>query len=564
MKGRIHMAFDGIALNMIASELNHSIIGAKVNKIFEPTEKDIILGLYGAGKHVALHICIDPQNGRFHLTTRQKPNPLVAPQFCMLLRKHLVGAKLLAIHTFDLERVCKLEFETRNELQDRTIKKLVIEIMGSHSNIILTNEQNTIIDAIKHVSAEAHQIMPAHIYMLPVNTKQSFLQVTDFSKFLEILSPVSAKTSIDKQISDHFLGISRSFLNNLLDTMGLPKVNLTLEELEALYHAIKEISTNMDGLLFKKVEHDYFPIKAQKTDFLFANSFFLDDFYAEKETQEKFVSKRQKLLTNLQTQLKKYARRLENISSKLKDCNNMEQYRLYGELITANLYRFKNETLSSITVPNYYDENKEVTIELDARFSLSKNAALYFKKYNKLKNTLEIVSVQKKETELELDYLESILFSIENSKTYDNLEEIENEIMESSIFQSHKKQKITKKQDKKEHVIDPMKFEFQGFTILAGKNNKQNDLLTLKVASRDDLWFHTQKIQGSHVILKVEGKKVSNEVIAYCAKLAKENSKARHATNVPVDYCMVKYIKKPSNSKPGMVIYREFKTIIVK
>ena len=237
----------------------------------------------------------------------------------------------------------------------------------------------------------------------------------------------------------------------------------------------------------------------------------------------------------------------------------MDTYRLYGELITSNLYRFSNENLEQVTVLNYYD-NSEITIKLDKRYSVSKNATLFFKKYNKLKSTLEIVSVQKKETQLELEYLESILFSIENSNTYSDLEEIEKEMEESSIFQAHKKAISPKKQG----ICEPMNFEFQGFTILAGKNNKQNDLLTLKTANRNDLWFHTQKIQGSHVILKVENRPVPDEVIAFCAKIAKENSKAKNSSNVPVDYCKVKHIKKPSGAKPGMVIYKEFKTIIAK
>lgn len=242
----------------------------------------------------------------------------------------------------------------------------------------------------------------------------------------------------------------------------------------------------------------------------------------------------------------------------------MDTYRIYGELITANLYRFPNKNLSSITVQNYYDKNKDIEIPLDHRFSLSKNVAIFFKKYNKLKNTLEIVSVQKKETELELNYLDSILFSIENSKTLQDLEEIENEISKSSIFNISPQKQYVKKQNENKMIFEPMKFEFNGFTILVGKNNTQNDILTLKIANRNDLWFHTQKIQGSHVILQTGGKTITPEVILECAKIAKENSKAKNSTNVPIDYCEIKYIKKPTGSKPGMVIYREFKTIIVK
>ena len=520
--------------------------------------KDIIFGLYGAGKNLALHFCLDPKNCRFNITTRQKPNPLVAPNFCMLLRKHLVGSKLLEINTFDLERVCEFVFEARNELQDKTIRKVFVEIMGSHSNLILTNENDNIIDSLKHVGLESHEILPARKYSLPSNPKKSFLAVDNFNTFLEILSPMEPNVTIDKQISDHFIGISRSLINYLLDSLSIPNINLTTSQLECIYNELKNIA-HSNSLKFKNVNNDYFPV-ATSTLNSFENNFFLDDFYFDKETKETFSIKKNILLMTLKEQLKKYSKRLENINNKLKDCDNMDTYRLYGELITSNLYRFSNGNLEEVTVQNYYDNNNEITIKLDKRFSVSKNAALFFKKYNKLKNTLEIVSVQKRETQLELEYLESILFSIDSSRTYSDLEEIEKEMIDSNIFQTRKKATPSKNQD----TFEPLKFEFQGFTILAGKNNKQNDMLTLKVANRNDLWFHTQKIQGSHVILKTENRPVSDEVIAYCARIAKENSKAKNSVNVPVDYCTVKQIKKPAGSKPGMVIYREFKTIIVK
>lgn len=520
--------------------------------------KDIIFELYGAGNNLALHFCLDTKNCRFHLTTHQKPNPLVAPNFCMLLRKHLVGSKLLKINTFDLERVCEFVFEARNELQDKTIRKVFVEIMGSHSNLILTNENNNIIDAIKHVGLESHEILPARKYSLPSNSKKSFLDVDSFNAFLEIISPIDSNVTIDKQISDHFTGISRSFINYLLNSLSIPNINLTINQLECIYNELKKFATS-NNLLFKKVSNDYFPVFSSTLG-NFDNNFFLDDFYFEKETMETFLIKKNSLLMMLKEQLKKYSKRLENINNKLKDCNNMDNYRLYGELITSNLYRFSNENLEEVSVQNYYDNNNEITIKLDKRFSVSKNVGLFFKKYNKLKNTLEIVSVQKRETQLELEYLESILFSIENSKTYSDLEEIEKEMIDSKIFKIQQKSFPSKKQD----ASEPLKFEFQGFTILVGKNNKQNDMLTLKIANRNDLWFHTQKIQGSHIILKTESKPVPDEVITYCARIAKENSKAKNSVNVPVDYCTVKHIKKPAGSKPGMVIYREFKTIIVR
>lgn len=270
--------------------------------------KDIILGLYGAGKNLALHFCLDAKNGRINLTTRQKPNPLSAPNFCMLLRKHLVGAKLLEINNFDLERVCEFVFETRNELQDRTIRKVFVEVMGSHSNLILTNENNNIIDALKHVWASEHEILPARKYNLPANSKKSFKEISSFEEFSKI---INADENIDKQISDNFIGISRSLVNHLLkqDT-----------NIENLYLKLKIFTNEPCNVYFEKVNEDFFPTFATHTE-AFYNNFFLDDFYYEKEKQEAFVAKKNSLLVNLQNQLKKYSKRLENINNKLKECS---------------------------------------------------------------------------------------------------------------------------------------------------------------------------------------------------------------------------------------------------
>lgn len=314
------MAFDGIALNLTVAELKKNIIGVKVNKIFEPTGKDIIFGLYGAGKNLALHFCLDAKNGRINLTTRQKSNPQVAPNFCMLLRKHLIGAKLIEINTFDLERVCEFIFEARNELQDKTIRKVIVEIMSTHSNFILLNENNRIIDALKHVSSTSIEVMPARQYSMPENNKKSFLQLTNFDNFLEVISFTTPDVTIDKQLSDNFSGISRSFANHCLSILSLPNINLSKSELEKLYTYIKKITTNISAssLLFKEANGDYFPEFENHTD-KFANNFFLDDFYFNKEEQEAFIAKRNYLLTCLQAELKKYSKRLSNINLKLKE-----------------------------------------------------------------------------------------------------------------------------------------------------------------------------------------------------------------------------------------------------
>lgn len=544
------MAFDGVVLNCVAHELRTNLQNAKVNKIFEPTKNEIIIGFYQPPKNIALLLNVHPENARIHCTTYSKPNPFQAPNFCMLLRKHLMGARLVSINTFDLERVVELVFETYNELKDKVTKKLIIEVMASRSNIILTNNNNVIIDALRHVSSNTLEIMPARTYELPKNPKRSFLELESYSDFEDLIQ--STDEPLDKVLSDTFIGISRSFVQNL-DCYN---------NLEVIYNKIKYILQNISELSLKHTTNnkDYTVYVADSKEPLEAN-FFLDNYYYIKEEKNAFQQKRNNLLLMLSSQLKKYTKRLENINAKLEECENMEQYRIYGELITSNLYRFSSNTnLENITVENYYDNQNEITIPLDKRYSVNKNAEKYFKKYNKLKNTLKIVSIQKKETEIELEYMQSLLFSIENSSSIQELEDISFEMEETNLF-GFKKQNNTK--NKVEAKSKPLEYNINGFTVLVGKNNKQNDLLTLKIANKQDIWFHVQNIQGSHVILKTEGNNVPDEVVLKCATLAKENSKAKNSTHVSVDYCPVKNVKKPSGARPGMVIYQNYKTIIV-
>lgn len=549
------MAFDGIVTKCIISELNKSIINSKVNKIFEPTKNDIMLGLYNSGINYCLHICINPSTCRLNLTTHSKPNPITAPNFCMLLRKHLIGAKIISISSFDLDRIVEINFECYNELNDKIIKKLYIEIMGSCSNIILTNNNNTIIDAIRHTSNN-REIMPARIYELPTNTKNSILQINSFDEFNSIISAINTNEPLDKKISDSFNGLCRPFIQYVLE-----KNNNNLKtSFEFMKNIISNIETN--SLTCIKTNNDYVIDFSKGNEETLRVNFFIDDYYYNKEADNSFKGFRNDILKVVLSALKKSTKKLDNINNKLSECKKQNEYKLFGELITSNLYRLKDNT-ESATLENYYDNNTPITIPMDKSISPNKNAEKYFKKYNKLKNTLEIVSVQKKETEKELNYIESIVFSIENAKTISDLEDIFDEISENLITSKSKKnvkQKNSKKVSFKDNLL---KYEINEFTVLVGKNNRQNDELTLKIASKDDYWFHTQGIHGSHVILKTEGKEVDENTIFQCAKLAVKHSKAKLSSNVPVDYCLVKFVKKPNSAKPGMVVYTNYKTLYV-
>ena len=555
------MAFDGIVLNSIVHELQQNIIGAKVNKVYQPTKNNVILDLYSMGKRFNLNLCIGPKNCRINLTNHSMENPMQAPSFCMLLRKHLTSSKLININTFDLERIVELEFETFDEFDDIITKKLIIEIMAGHSNIILVNSSNKIIDSLRHVVA-SREILPGRNYTIPENNKNSFLLLNDFNDFYSILQYDGA--SIDKLMSDKFIGISQSFIRHAIQDLELPITNLSNDDLEKLYNYIKDVVSSIENNHIKLIndERDFYPTIDDCLENLSINNF-IDNWYCNKELNENLINTKKSLLNTISVLLKKLSKRLENIDSKLNECKNMDTYRLYGELITSNLYKYNNMNLDSIKVENYYDNNSLIDIPLDKSINVNKNVAKYFKKYNKLKNAFSIVSMQKKETELELKYIESIIYSIENSNTLSELEDIITELHESNILKNKKKSKASKQTKKDNSIIEPLKYIIDGFTVLAGKNNKQNDILSLKIASKNDIWFHVKDVQGSHVILKTENKQVDYSTLEKCAKVAVQNSKAKHSSNVAVDYCEAKYVKKPSGAKPGMVIYTNYKTIFV-
>lgn len=560
------MAFDGIVLKQVTSELESCLIGGKINKVYEPNNNEIILGIYSGGKNYALLCNISSNSYRIHLTTTSKPNPLNAPNFCMLLRKHLVGARIKSISTPSLERIVKIELEAYNELNDLLTKTLVIELMGKHSNIILLNENNKIIDSLRHLdisSGSLRDIMPAREYILPTSDKLDFYKVSKETFLFKI------DGNISKSISDNFTGISNCFVSNLLETMQISNSNYSKNDLCLLYDKIHSIllSIGTNKVVCKNTCKNDYTIMLENNNENLQTNFFLDDFYSQKEKDEAVLMYRNNLLKLVLSALKKVSKKIANMNSKLKECNNMEQYRIYGELITSNLYQIdSNSNQKSITLNNYYDENKEITIPLDNTISVSYNAKKFFKKYHKLKNTLEIVTNQKLEAEQELDYLESIVYELESANSISELDEIYQEICENGIFKGKGKASVKKNKVNKRKVHDeyePIVYTVDGFTLYVGKNNKQNDYITTKLGKNEDLWFHTKDIRGSHCLLKSNNQKVEEHTILACAQIAAFHSKAKLSSNVPVDYCYIKHVKKPNGSKPGMVIYTNNKTLYV-
>ncbi len=560
------MAFDGIVTKSVIDELT-PLIGGKIDKIHEPNKDTLILGIYSQGKNFALNICISPRNYRINLSTHSHVNPLVAPNFCMLLRKYLIGARISRIFMNGLERIVNIELETINEFNEIEVKTLIVELMGKHSNVILVDNNNKIIAPMKYISSEnaEREIIPSRYYLLPSSNKFDFTAIKSFEEFYAKFTNISFD-ELAKSIVDTFTGFSLSFVQTSISKCNIK--NISKEDLEKLYNYFCKILKNPSDLRFEKIYKnsqvsDYVLTLDSPTSEQFKLNDFIDDFYFERETFEEFTTQKNNALKKVLDLLKKYNERLLNINTKLKECEGMDEYRIYGELITANLYRIPNTHSSKIEIENYYDNNKLISISVDPKYSPNVNAKRFFKKYSKLKNASIIVTEQKIETEKEINYLDSIVYELENSSTLNNVQEILDEIDENLFFRVKSKGKKNKNIKKiKQHSFSPIEYTIDGFKIYVGKNNKENDWLTFSFANKNDIWFHTKDIQGSHVILK-SNKNINDDILVKCAEIAAEHSKAKFSSNVPVDYCFVKFVKKPNNSKPGMVIFTNNKTLNV-
>lgn len=563
------MAFDGITCSAIVAELNNNILNGKVNKIYQPTKNEILVGIYSMGKNYALNVSIDPINYRINLTTHTKKNPQNVYNFCMVLRKHLVGGTIKRIYMDGLERVVYIDIENYNELNDVITKTLVIELMGKHSNIILIKQNNEIIDSIRHLyklDNSIRDIIPGAKYEKISSDKKNFYIVT-FNDFYNKIKALEGKISVS--ISNEFIGISKCEIKSILEELNIEdNTKISLNDFKKLYTYIKnminQIKSNNINLKAKNIKEnekeEYYISNEQNKENLQIN-FFLDEFYTKKENEEKTKNLKNDLLKIVLNKVKKLENKLSGIDEKLEECKKMELYKLYGEILTANLYKIPNYNIETITLENYYNNNEEIIIPLNKKIAPSANAKQFFKKYRKLQNTKDIVKKQKELVANEINYLESIVYEINNSYNIEELDSIYEEIKEltnkTQLTEVNKKKKIEKNM--------PTEYKIDGYTIFIGKNNKQNDFLTCKLAKGNDMWFHTKDIHGSHVVLRLEKnmKKVPDSIIYKCATIAAYYSKAKMSQNVPVDYTYIKYVKKPNGAKPGMVIYTDNKTLYV-
>ncbi len=533
------MPFDGLVTRKICKEYNEKLINGKVDKIIEPTKDEIIFFIRNNRNTYKLLLSINAENARTNITNIDNiVNPQKPFNFCMVLRKYLLNARLINVIQIENDRILNFVFENSNELGDKEIKNLIIEIMGKHSNIILTTEKDTIIDSIKHVDfsmSSVREVMPGRKYILPSNQeKQNPFCVSkdDFYKLIEK----------NHSISSNFSGIS-SILNSN-------------EELYNYENFINFISSSSPVILYNKNEiKDFYFSHLNYDNFKSFSSIseVVDLFYLSKLNTQKINTKKNNLLAVVTSSINKVQKKINIAEEKIKTTSDMENIRKKGELLQANIYKIEPYT-NKITVEDYYNNNLPITIDLDENLSASQNIQKIYKKYNKLKNTLIASNNQKNILQNELNYLESLAFEIQLASNLEELSDIESELISEGFLKVQK--------NKKEVIKSTyLKFFYNGFNIFVGKNNVQNDKLTFSIANKSDIWFHVKNAPGSHTILKTDNLPVSQDVLNFAASLAAFYSKLSSSPKVEVDFTTVKNVKKIPGAKPGMVIYENYKTL---
>lgn len=557
------MSFDGMFTRAIAKELSEALRGGRINKIHQPFKNEIVLVIRAGGKNHKLLLSVHPSYARAQITTESYENPNEPPMFCMLLRKHLEGYILEDIHQVGLERMIVLDVKGRNELGDLSSKQLVIEIMGRHSNIILIDKtRNMILDSIKHVSyaLNSHRaILPGQEYKLPpAQNKYNPLEATEE----DVLKRVDFNAGkIDKQLVEQFAGLSPLLAREIVHEAGianrntLPKAFISRMEKIRIYQNEPSIMNAHGKEMFYLFPMTHTSSEVQS----FSNiSGMLDRFYFGKAVRDRVKQQGNDLERLIINERDKNKKKIDKLQKTLVEAQNAEEYQLFGELLTANLYAVEKGR-TSVEVINYYDENAGmVTIPLDPQKSPSDNAQRYFTKYQKAKTARKIVQEQIEKANEEVLYFETLIQQMETASIKD-IEEIRQELIEEGYIRDRQKNK-SKKQVVAKPVLDQY-VSSDGTDILVGKNNKQNDYLTNKVASRDDVWLHTKDIPGSHVVIR--SKTPSDNTILEAANIASYFSKARSSSSVPVDFTQVRHVKKPNGAKPGFVIYDNQQTVYV-
>ncbi len=573
------MSYDGMVTHSIVAELNALILGGKIDKIYQPENDEIILSVRTFNGSYRLLLSASASNARVHLTEVARENPMTPPMLCMLMRKHLQGNKIIKISQFGFDRIIRIDLEGRNELGDLCVKSIITEIMGRHSNIILIDDKNKILDSAKHVDftvSAVRQILPGLIYEAP--PPQEKLLPHDFSvlDLLRKLDNSPDDTLLDKFLLSSFMGMSPLLAREIVyrftgnTTVCKSEVN-TAAFLTYVQGFLEDICADKyePTLVTDPDDHKPFSFSCVKLtqyenggiiETSFSISKIIDSYYEKRSIREHINQRSNALCKLVKNNIDRCEKKLVLHRENLEKSKNRDKYKIYGDLITANIYQL-SQGMKEFETENYYSENLEnIKIPLKEEYTPAQNAQRYYKLYSKAKMTEMFSAKQIEEAQTELYYLESVLSSLEKIETPAELSEIKDELADGGYVP-----KVKSKLKKYQKKTEPMKFtSSDGFEILVGRNNKQNDELTIKMAYSTDIWLHTKNIPGSHTIIRtLGGKEVPDRTIVEAAQIAAFYSRAQNSSKVPVDYTAVKNVKKPNGAKPGMVIYDHYNTIYV-
>lgn len=559
------MAFDGITVAAIVKELSDNTAGTRIYKISQPEVDELILTIKGNSKQFRILLSADASLPLVYITEDNKPAPLTAPGFCMLLRKHLTNAKILSVTQPGLERIIIFELEHLDEMGDVCHKKLIVEIMGKHSNIIFTDSDGMIIDSIKHVShnvSSVREVLPGRQWFIPATVEKEDPMTVSEDKFVELIE--NAHNSVQKAIYTSFTGFSPIAATEIAYRAGIDAdastSSLSGNEINRLYIAFANLVNDIKSGNFTPciAYNNNTPVEYSATRLSVYNEYrfayydtispLLANYYREKSILVRIRQKSTDLRKIAQTAYERNVKKLDLQKKQLEDTGKREKYRIYGELINAYGYGV-NDGARSFEALNYYT-NEMVTIPLDPDFSVKDNAKRYFDKYNKLKRTAESLTEIIEEVSAEVEHLDSILTALDIAVKEEDLQEIKDELTEAGYIKyknTGKKQKITSKPF---HYVSS-----DGYDIYVGKNNYQNDWLTFEFANGNDWWFHAKKMPGSHVIVRTNGDELPDRTFEEAARLAAYYSKGRGSQKVEIDYTVKKNVKKPAGAKPGFVVY---------
>lgn len=557
------MAIDGIYLYSLVQDLKKSIINSKIDKINQPEKDEIILTLRKERKNLKFLISASPKYPRFNLTEVVKSNPLQAPMFTMVLRKYLIGGKILDIIQHEGDRIVKFFIEASDELGFNSIYILIVEIMGRHSNITLVRERdNKIMECIKHISPSMNSyrvLYPGISYKYPPQSTK----INPFSFNNNMLKDFIDNNSLEFNknfFSSCFTGISKPLSEHLFINYNKQYSIFSSENIyEFIELFLNNIEANKCCKIYKDKDGnfvDFYSLSLEQLDNEYSYEVIdnlhvlMDKYYIEKDKQERIKGRSVNLHKLISTNIDRCLKKESKLNSLLEKCNDKEILKIQGDLLTSYIYNFKKGD-SSFTIENFYSEdNEKITIPLDENKSPSENVQIYYKKYNKLKKSEESAIEQLEKNSEELSYLYSVLTNIENCESYTEIDDIKEELISTGYIRKRK----ANKNSKKSKSSKPLHFiSSDGIDIFVGKNNIQNDYLSLKFANKNFMWLHTKNIPGSHVIICSTN--IPDSTLEEAAILASYYSKAKESSKVPVDYTLVKNLKKPNGSNPGMVIY---------